>query len=80
MTFKMKMPKRKPAGLFSQFNHADDTNIYNTLTMLSYLMSIISPASSWRKRLKHLIHSMPQIDPKEMGFPVDWEQYPLWQV
>ena len=76
----MMVPKRKPLGLFPQFNLDDDTKIYNTLTMLSYLMSIISPTSTWRKRLKFLILSTPQIDVTTMGFPVDWEQRPLWQV
>jgi hypothetical protein len=47
--------------------------------MLAYLMSVISPASTWRQRLKALIQATPQIAVADMGFPVGWEQMALWQ-
>jgi abortive infection bacteriophage resistance protein len=75
----MQLPGKKPAGLSAQFNPAQDRRLYNTLTMLAYLMSIISPASTWRQRLKTLIHTTQQIDVKDMGFPVDWEKMEIWK-
>ena len=69
LRLKMKIPKRKPLACFHNSTSTTITKIYNTLTMLSYLMSIISPTSTWQKRLKFLILSTPQIDVTTMGFP-----------
>lgn len=76
---KMLIPNKKPQGLSAAFNPAQDRRLYNTLTMLAYLMSVISPASTWRQRLKALIQATPQIDVADMGFPVGWEQLSIWQ-
>lgn len=75
----MQIPGKKPAGLSAQFNQTQDRHLYNTLTMLAYLMSVISPASTWRKRLKTLIRAVPEIDVKDMGFPNCWEQMAIWR-
>jgi hypothetical protein len=53
--------------------------LYNTLTMLAYLMSVISPASTWQQRLKALIQGTPHISVLDMGFPTGWEQMAIWQ-
>ena len=79
LSLKMQIPGKKPAGLSAQFNPAQDRRLYNTLTMLTYLMSVISPASTWRQRLKALIQATPQITVADMGFPADWEQRAIWQ-
>lgn len=79
LSLKMQLPGKKPAGLSAQFNPSQDRRLYNTLTMLAYLMSIISPASTWRQRLKALVHTTPQIDVKDMGFPEGWEKMEIWQ-
>ena len=79
LSLKMQVPGKKPAGLSAQFNPAQDRRLYNTLTMLTYLMSVISPASTWRQRLKALIQATPQIAVADMGFPADWEQRAIWQ-
>lgn len=76
---KMLIPGKKPMGLSAAFNPAQDRRLYNTLTMLAYLMTVISPDSAWRQRLKALIQATPQIAVTDMGFPVDWEQRAIWQ-
>lgn len=78
-TVKMLIPQKKPQGLGIQFNQQQDRHIYNTLAMLAYLMGIISPNSTWRMRLAQLIQNTAQIAPAEMGFPPDWERFPIWQ-
>ena len=78
-TVKMAIPKKKPQELSSAFNPAQSSNLYNTLTMLAYLMDVISPASTWRQQLKKLIHDTPQISVINMGFPSDWEQRAIWR-
>lgn len=78
LSLKMQIPGKKTAGLSAMFNPAEDRRLYNTLTMLAFLMSRISPQSSWRDRLKTLITTTPQVNPKDMGFPADWEQREIW--
>ena len=78
-SLKMRIPGKKPAGLSAQFNPVQDRHLYNTLTMLAYLIRIISPRSTWRQRLTELIKGSPQIHVAEMGFPMDWRQRPVWR-
>ena len=78
---KMKIPSKKPAGLIEQFNpdSAQDKRVYNTLTMLAYLMAIINPDTGWPQKIKALIDATPQITLAEMGFPADWQRMQLWR-
>lgn len=78
LSLKMQIPSKKPSSLSVQFNPLEDRRLYNTLTMLTYLMSLISPSSSWRERLKNLIQTTPQIDPVDMGFPPNWKNMSIW--
>ncbi|MEQ1602331.1 MAG: Abi family protein [Methylophilaceae bacterium] len=78
LSLKMQIPGKKPVGLAAMFNPAQDRKLYNTLTMLAYLLTRISPASTWRKRLQALIRATPQIDVTEMGFPQGWAQRAIW--
>ena len=79
LSLKMQIPGKKPTGLSAQFNPAQERLIYNTLTMLAYFMSEISPSSTWRQRLAARINGTPQIAVLDMGFPVGWERMPIWQ-
>lgn len=78
LSLKMQIPGKKTAGLSVMFNPVEDRRLYNTLTMLAFLMSRISPQSSWRDRLKALITTTPQVNPKDMGFPADWARRKIW--
>lgn len=78
LSLKMQIPGKKPAGLSAMFNTAEPRRIYNTLAMLAYLLSRVSPESTWRRRLQDLIASAPQIDPAEMGFPAGWDRMAIW--
>ena len=80
LSLKMQIPVKKPSGLSAQFNQEQDRRIYNTLTMLAYLVGVISPATTWRQRLKALIQATPQIAVADMGFPPGWEQIAIWQA
>lgn len=76
---KMLIPGKKPVGLSAAFNPMQDRRLYNTLTMLAYLIGVVSPVFRWRQRLKTLIHATPQIDVADMGFPVGWAQRAIWR-
>ena len=73
-------PTRKPRHIASDFNPGEPQLIYNTLTMLAYLLDLLSPAHTWRKEIHHLIETHPEIDTARMGFPGHWRETTLWRV
>lgn len=62
------LPKTKPFGLAPQLVSASRRS-YNTLTILLYLMDLISPSHHWRDMLLRLIDAH-GIDSHIMGFPL----------
>jgi abortive infection bacteriophage resistance protein len=76
-SFRMKLPNKKPRIIIKSFEEKDENYLYNTLTMLGYLVDIISPNSTWVSRVKNLISQCGQIRVTDMGFPGDWlSRYP----
>jgi len=51
--------------------------IYNSLVMVIYLLNIISPENHFKFRLIKLINHH-AINPLAMGFPIGWEERPIW--
>ena len=78
----MKLPTVGPNDLINSIlrlphNDRNLKKLYNTLTIILYLMDIIAPGHHWKTRLKNLINTH-AIDTTKMGFPTDWETRPLW--
>lgn len=75
----MRLPK-KPAELVTQLQKAPERfqRIYNTLTVLAWLMRIISPGSEWRARIRALVEERPDLW-DDMGFPPEWRSFDLWR-
>lgn len=53
---------------------------YNSLSILIYLLDLISPNNSLRVSFLNLLEKYPCVDAKLMGFPDDWHSRPIWQV
>ena len=73
------LPK-KPPELVAQLQR-DPTqarHLYNALTVLAWLMRIISPRSTWRERMRTLIAERPDLW-ADMGFPQGWQKFDLWR-
>jgi abortive infection bacteriophage resistance protein len=77
-TFTFRVPSHRPQPLVSSLNTRDGRRIYNTLTVLAWLLDCISPHHHWKHRLKTLL-TQHDIDSHHMGFPADWEQMAIWQ-
>ena len=73
----MKFPKH-PLSIRDSINPAADRQLYNTLVMLSYFMRIISPDSQWRAQFLTLLEQYPQVQPRAMGFPENWQARAIW--
>lgn len=76
--FQLKMPRR-PRRLAQSLNPLQPRRLYNTLVMLDYFMTVISPGHHWRERLLALLEKHPVADLAAMGFPEDWQARPVWQ-
>jgi len=77
-TFSWILPQKKPAGLFANFNTSDGKRLYNTLVMLAYLLDQIN-THSWKKRLGKLFTKHPEVSERNMGFPANWRDRPIWK-
>jgi abortive infection bacteriophage resistance protein len=77
-TFTFRLPIHRPPPLVVSLNHQDTRRLYNTLTVLAWLLDGISPKHHWKERLKSLL-SQHAIEPQRMGFPSGWEQRAIWQ-
>lgn len=77
-TFTMRIP-RQPVRIAGWFNAGEDRKLYNTLVMLGYLLSVISPDSKWVTHVKQLMAAHLQAKPQTMGFPEDWENLGIWK-
>lgn len=58
----------------------DRLRIYFNLCIIKYFIDIISPHNTMSQKLRHLLTAYPNIDTAAMGFPIGWEQEPLWKV
>lgn len=76
--FRFMPPSKKPKNIAAAFNPSKTQLLYNTLTMLAYLLDLTSPNHTWRQQVRNLIAAHPEIDTTLMGFPADWQQRSLW--
>lgn len=77
-TFKFRLPGDRPPVLVTSLNREDSRRLYNTLTVLAWLLDGISPQHHWKQRLRKLLRQH-DIDLQRMGFPTGWEQMAIWQ-
>ncbi len=75
----MPMMPRNPIYPFLNSTSINLNKIYATFSCMTYILNNISPGNNFNHSLKELLKSCPLVNIKEMGFPKDWEQEPLWQ-
>jgi len=56
-----------------------NNRIYFVLSIIIYLLNIINPKHSFKQRLNALFSKYPSIDKAAMGFPINWQEEPLWE-
>ena len=57
----------------------DNRRVFAVLTLLKYLLSSIAPQLDWRGSLLNLLYKYDEIPIRQMGFPDNWQESPLWQ-
>lgn len=77
-TFKTTLPNYRPNALITNLNTEKPRNIYNTLTILAYLLDCVCSDHHWKQRIHDLImkHNIPT---EQMGFPTNWLQLNIWK-
>jgi abortive infection bacteriophage resistance protein len=75
---RLKLPSKQPKNLATSLNPSEPQKIYNTLTMLVFVLGAINDATVWRKKLMEHIATLPCGDVEHMGFPLDWCERPIW--
>ena len=57
----------------------DPLKVYFDMCIIKYFLDIISPNNDMLDKLNKLFTAFPEIDKAALGFPVGWENEPLWQ-
>ena len=57
---------------------ADKRRIYYNMCIIKYFLDIISPNNDMLDKMHNLFSKFPEIDLAALGFPIGWEQEPLW--
>jgi abortive infection bacteriophage resistance protein len=53
---------------------------YFAISMIVYLMNIINPKHKIREKFLSLLESYPNVDTHAMGFPIEWQNEPVWEI
>lgn len=79
LTVLFKLPEN-PRELAEQLQRdpARAKRLYNTLTLLAWLMGTIKPGSTWAGEIRQLIASREDLC-EDMGFPQGWKRFKLWR-
>ncbi|HOE67707.1 MAG TPA: Abi family protein [Candidatus Hydrogenedentes bacterium] len=77
--FKPLLPNRHKHPTWHTPVTIPNNRVFAILTILKYMLGFVAPQSQWPQRLQHLLDEYPDIPRKNMGFPVNWEECPIWQ-
>lgn len=75
LTFKPKIPNN-----IYLLSNANNNTVYGLLCIIQYNLSKIDPRLDWKHQLITLLKAHPSVSVKAMGFPLNWEQQPLWKL
>jgi abortive infection bacteriophage resistance protein len=78
-TITLQLPRSSPRAVLPNLNPAQDRLIYNTLVLLTHMLGVIEPASTWSRRLVGQLLLLDSRFLPHMGFPNDWQHRPLWR-
>lgn len=53
--------------------------IFSVLTLLRYVLEIVAPQSKWQDRFESLVARYPDVPLRDMGFPPNWKDCPIWK-
>ena len=72
------VPIKKHLPEFHNPKSIDNQRFYVVLAILKYLLDIISPENTLIMDFNNLVDEYSSIPLKFMGFPEDWQEYPVF--
>lgn len=75
---KPQTPRRMTNKWITDFSFRQES-LYPQLCCIAYWLNSIYPANSFAKDIKTLLSNYPTVPPRLMGFPLKWEDEPLWR-
>ena len=66
-------------GMWIDCSGIERAKLYAQLCFLVCLQNQIHPDNDFKQQLKSLLKAHPNVDVAAMGFPVGWENEPLWR-
>lgn len=75
---KPKIPQRKHDDRWYTPVRVGNDRAFGVLTVCKFCMDRVAPQSDWPIRVRGLIESEPAIPIRDMGFPANWLQCPIW--
>jgi abortive infection bacteriophage resistance protein len=76
---KPKMPNPRKYPDWHHPVEVGNRRVFGILTIIWYLLQRIEPSSKWEHELNDLLSRHPDIPKKDMGFPEDWQECPIWK-
>lgn len=70
----------QPSYLAESLNDAAPKKIYNTLTVITYLLEFVGNKDLFIQKISSLFQQQKGITTDFMGFPEDWAETSVWQV
>lgn len=55
------------------------SKLHYTLCIILYLLQTVNPKTKFRQHFKDLLVKYPNVNVGYMGFPIGWENHPIWQ-
>ncbi len=72
------IPKKERHPLWHEPFEVRSDNMLGILTILSFMLEVAAPTTSWRNRLFGLLSSRQEEELLRMGFRQGWETCPIW--
>ena len=57
----------------------NEHSMYYAISCLLYVLNKVSPGHRLKVKIKDLLYDNKFVDLQEMGFPINWEEQPLWR-
>ena len=70
---------RKTHHTWLMDKHVGNNRIYYVFSMMIYLLNSINPQYTFKQKLESLFLKYPNVDKTAMGFPINWQNEPLWK-
>jgi abortive infection bacteriophage resistance protein len=70
---------KNPADKWLLNKNIGNNRLFYALSMILYLLNVVNPRHTFKRKLEDLFAKYPNVDRAAMGFPANWQNEPLWK-